>query len=543
VERRTWAEAARTVTVPATIHFQRRANIWFLALKALSRRMGCALRGFDPIDAIQQPVLIDAGNRLANLHVLRELATRRPGLHLTDVPAEASRLLSDVPGLVRTDPPSYESALRLWSWRARRAMQLRTSVGAIPPRPKGRVVVAMPITGLHLADMLPEARALRERGVETFFALIDGRFTAQIAREGFPHAGLLHHRFADAVRWAAAVPLVARLEAQGETLSRTLLELDEVERRVLLSTTRDALRESIPVASALAAAAQALLGSLKPDLIRVGNPYTLEGRVPARVAQFAGIPTAVVEHGAIFPNDPKWQDCPASLVCAWGQPSRRALLSNGVPESHIAITGSPRFDAVFQTYGTSQRRPSPDDGILVVASGPGDQTRLEHHYAFIRILHAAADATPNLRWRVKLHPKDSADFYSRPEGSRLEIVHADKNRHGQQIFELLGTARAAVTERSSAAIDAMALGVPVITVNVWPEGKGITGIEFLERGCTRMVRTGEELAREARRAWAGELEPHSDAAAKTYAAEHLANPGQAAHSVATAMLGLMEQRR
>ena len=85
----------------------------------------------------------------------------------------------------------------------------------------------------------------------------------------------------------------------------------------------------------------------------------------------------------------------------------------------------------------------------------------------------------------------------------------------------------------------MAVEMPVISVNVWPESKTFRGVEFLERGCTRAVRTAAELAAEVRKAWADQVDPVTQQAARAYAAEHFVNRGNAAQAVAGELVALI----
>lgn len=545
------SDLARAVAMPATIHFQRRANRWFRALRVLAARSGFSPRviaggaRYDPVDVLQQPILIDAGNLLANLHLAREIVRQHPkGIpRIIDASEDFGRMSQLCPIVEVAATTRAIPQWRVAAYRLKRTVQRSLHRGFALPNRSSQRVVAMPMAALHLADMVPEARALKDRhGIETVFVLLDGRGVERLRNEGFESVRLLPDRLKTATDFVVAKRLVRQLSSLVEDLARSEGDFDPQEVVLLKAATLQAIRSELPTVLWVADAAARLLETFSPPLVLVGNPYVLEGRLLSRIAESVGIPTAVVEHGTIFNDDPKWQDCPASLICAWGHPSRRALETCGVNPARISVTGAPRFDEIFARFADTSRPRSSRDCILVVISGPGDQTRLEHHESLIRILHEAADATPELRWVVKLHPKDRKSFYDRAQGHRLEFVEPDPNQHGLQIFELLQDARAAVTERSSAAIDAMAVGVPVISVNVWPDGKGISGIEFLERGCTRQVRTSSELAKEARRAWEGEPNPASDDAARTYAADHLVNPGTASAAVADALATLTRRK-
>jgi hypothetical protein len=217
-------------------------------------------------------------------------------------------------------------------------------------------------------------------------------------------------------------------------------------------------------------------------------------------------------------------------------------LSNGLTEAQIRVTGAPRYDSIFQRKRTKEAQGA---FILVATSGAGDQVNLQQHQAFIRTLYEAAEQAPEIQWVVKLHPKDREHFYAlgnAPSHPRMRVTRAEVGQQGLGIFGYLEQARALVTVSSSSALDAMAVGVPVLTVDVWPEGQRPRGIEFLQRACTRSVRTGRELAAEARKTWQGTVDSATQAAADAYAEQHFANRGRAAETVAGELTELLSRK-
>jgi hypothetical protein len=151
--------------------------------------------------------------------------------------------------------------------------------------------------------------------------------------------------------------------------------------------------------------------------------------------------------------------------------------------------------------------------------------------------------TPELEWTIKLHAKDREEFYATvcPQGHpRVRIVRGDPEKYGLDIYDYLKSAQALVTITSSTALDAMAVDVPVITVDVWPAGQGPQGIEFLERGCTVRVRTAVELARAVRQAVNGDDDPKVSRAARDYAGEHFVNRGGASSAIVRQLQDLID---
>ncbi len=134
---------------------------------------------------------------------------------------------------------------------------------------------------------------------------------------------------------------------------------------------------------------------MKPALILAGNPYTLEGRIATRVGQTCGILTAALEHGSIFSYDPIWEDCILDLVCAWGEPSRRALLSCGVHEEQIAVTGAPHLDDMLNLFKARKGRLRITFSQIFWSQLQGREIRSvwKKHRLFIHLLYEAAERT------------------------------------------------------------------------------------------------------------------------------------------------------
>ncbi len=510
----------------APIHHQRRAYEWLQECGRAAAHVRLAEAGalgaLDLLDALRSPMNLRNGAALAAL--ARDGHAPWPSVRPRDLVLVARMRL-------------YQGK-RMLS-QARRDLLARVHRVAGQPAGRGDVLVLPRLLG-HVHDQMPVALELRRQGMRVVFALPTPELVDLPREQGFEVASLDAVAAGRAPGPLAAHRLQRALEravgdfADGPTAAR----FSAREREVLTVTTQAVLREQVNGLQRVAHGLDRLLQTLTPTLLLIGNPYTIEGRAAAMLARARGIRSAALEHGSTFPDDPIWRDCLVDLVCACGAPSRRALLSCGVADSAIAVTGAPRLDAVIQRR--SQAQPA---SILVATSGAGDQVSAETHAHFIEWLYAASETAPEVRWVVKLHLKDPPALYAeasaRHPRARIEIVLPDSRRFGADIFDYLRGARALVTVCSTTALDAMVVGVPVIAVEPGPIPRGV---EFLERGCTRSARDATELAYQARRAWAEEAVPGVDEAARAYAAEHHVNLGSAATAVAQHLRQLLEAR-
>ena len=558
------ASAARLVQLPRAMHFQQEANVWLTRLRERSRKAGvlpirCGRVQLDYLDALRSLMLMTNGRVLADLHLAKSLLELFPGGNVSiDAGASAPAFANTIKYLgpqadrIRIKgavaPSHWKNWFRRGAYRIKRGISRRRGVnrrfGGSPHAP---CVLAIARTQSHVADMLPVASMLRQRhGVATVFAVVDRRPTERLHRAGFSTVGLYAGPWSDPVRAAAEARQLNRRFRRSwlQEGTRQGSEFGSPQAAAVIETTTQLLTDNLADVLHLALSLERLLKKLRPQLVLVGNPYTLEGRVAAFVAAGQNLPSAAMEHGNIFPHSPMWSECPLDLICAWGQPSARALQSTGVPSEKIAITGASRYDEVFRRAAASDRSSTGRTDILVATSGAGDQVSLPQHRSFIRMLYEAADLTPDMRWVVKLHNKDREALYEAENGNHGGHVTFERgrpDREGMQIFKYLERARALVTVSSAAALDAMAVGVPVIAVDVWWPAAGLADVEFLNRGCTRKVHDGKQLAAAARQTWEGQPSP-SDACAREYAGEHFANAGHATEAVAETLLALMTSR-
>ena len=133
--------------------------------------------------------------------------------------------------------------------------------------------------------------------------------------------------------------------------------------------------------------------------------------------------------------------------------------------------------------------------MLVATSGPGHSVSLAHHLTVIENLLAVSAHLPELAFIAKLHRKDNPQHYhelaaKHPAKRRLIVVPAGSPGVPDNILDWLQGCRAVLTGALMVAIEAMMMNVPVITMDFAQE---LSGVEFIDAGATRHVRTLAEL--------------------------------------------------
>lgn len=304
----------------------------------------------------------------------------------------------------------------------------------------------------------------------------------------------------------------------------------------------------VPAACEAIATARAALAACRPQVLVVGYDWTLEGRAGCLVARSLGIPTVCLAHGMIF-DSPTLAHRLADYQLVYGEASRRLLIARGLSPSRVVVCGAPYLDRRPRQSGVIDpalaRRCTLAAGrpwVLVATSGPGHSVSTAHHQATVRAVAKLSAAAPELTVVVKLHPKDRPEFYRQAERD-VPQVRWHVLRHGTQglpatIFGWLQGCSLLVTGASTAAVEAMLLDVPVLTIDLADE---LSAVDFIARGATHCVRRGDELTTAVREMLA--RGPANDALrgrAEEYLRDaYLALDGQSARRAAEAIAALM----
>ena len=209
------------------------------------------------------------------------------------------------------------------------------------------------------------------------------------------------------------------------------------------------------------------------------------GRAIALESRRRSIPMVGLQHGFIYRHWLNYLHEPDEMRPSTAHPADRGfprpdvtlvyddyaaehLTTRGsFPANAIAVTGSPRLDALAATA----RRLGRDELAAVRASVGADSDRLTVLVAskFTQIgselpaLLEAAGACPDVQVVIKCHPAEVAAPYERLAAGRSRVSIAPP---GADLAALLVIARAVVTVNSTVAIDAMALGAPALVIGL-----------------------------------------------------------------------------
>jgi hypothetical protein len=229
--------------------------------------------------------------------------------------------------------------------------------------------------------------------------------------------------------------------------------------------------------------AGAALDALKP---RVALTYAEAGgwgRALMLEARRRGIATAAIQHGFIYRHWLNYLHEPDEMVPSTGNPAdqgfprpdltllfddfaREHLEQQGhFPSPSLKVTGSPRLDAIvasarsFDETGRQNLRSALGAGtsspIVLVAA------KFTQLGAAFEALVAAVQGMPDVRLVVKPHPAEGATPYVTAARGTPNVVVAPAE---MDLGRLTAVSDALVTANSTAAIEAMPLGVPALVV-------------------------------------------------------------------------------
>ena len=229
--------------------------------------------------------------------------------------------------------------------------------------------------------------------------------------------------------------------------------------------------------------AGAALDALRPEVVLTYAEAGGWGRALMLEARRRQVPTAALQHGFIYrhwlnylhepdemapsPSNPADRGFPRpDRTLIFDEFTRKHLEERGhFPAEALSVTGSARLDAIvtasrgFDQAARSALRAqlgAGEDAPIVVVAAKYVQLG-----AAFGALVAAARAMPEIRLVIKPHPAEGAEPYLAASQGVANVVMAPPSAG---MGQLTAVASALVTANSTAAIEAMPLGVPTLVV-------------------------------------------------------------------------------
>lgn len=161
-----------------------------------------------------------------------------------------------------------------------------------------------------------------------------------------------------------------------------------------------------------------------------------------------------------------------SRIAVFGDAVKEMLVSEGVDPGRIVITGNPKFDELYYSKRVSSKEsvckrweiPQGNEIIVLVCQFfVGIKAPKQARKFLVAIINAVM-TFQNVTLIIKVHPGEDEDIYQEiVEGLGYPaVISKDSN-----IVELLSSASLVLTVSSTVALEAMAIGRPVVIVNLF----------------------------------------------------------------------------
>jgi hypothetical protein len=266
----------------------------------------------------------------------------------------------------------------------------------------------------------------------------------------------------------------------------------------------------------------AVLRRCRPDLVVVPQDVHDTPRLLVMLAQAAGIPTLATEHGVIA-NYPHRVLPMADKIALWGRGDIAYYLRHGYHPDRFVVIGQPVLERLWGARnerlapGTSQTPdssgvPLGSDDAAASAPGPGKSSVIlfaaqpfvplsarnspVETAELIRVVIDACRGRPDWQLIIKLHPlMDGNELtYLDTSGVNMSVVR------GGSIYAMLAEADVLVTWSSTAGLEGMVMGKPLIALQT--PGKR-DYVPYVAAGAALGATTPAELTEAIERVLAG----------------------------------------
>ncbi len=365
---------------------------WRAAVRTESWASLVELDGIDVLDVLMTPIFL----------AVLEATRQRRGPGATPLAALGSRA-------------------RAWAYEARERMFERLAARRSPAAEPADVVL-WPREVTHVAVFRQVSAALRELGTGCRLLACQAKVFELLQRDD-PTAILAYAAWPGPIREARrhGRRRAARLAACGRW---DVPPLGTIPRDTLEHAVRSTVVQFLPRAAEAIATARAVIDTLHPKALVVGNDLTIEGRAACRVAARREVPTAVFMHGSIAAEPLHALHC-ADRMLVYGPIHQEQLIRQGLTPEQVVVCGATHLDRVprqsgvphpqlRRTLGLVEGKP----WVLVATSGPGHSISHRHHELVIEAVCQLATAMSDVPIVVKLHRKDRLEYY-KPHVERL----------------------------------------------------------------------------------------------------------------------------
>jgi len=198
---------------------------------------------------------------------------------------------------------------------------------------------------------------------------------------------------------------------------------------------------------------------VNPDILILLNENILSERVASLYSNTTNLKSVLIQHGIFMGNTYRSFSTDFSLV--WGKISKELLIKKGYHSDRIIEIGYPSIsNNVEENINENENYL---DSVLFLGQNADDLYLLEKKYKKILIiLEKAIKSLPNMKFILRPHPSQKPGYYSNMIKSKHSNLIIDRQKTLNDSFK---NARVIITIFSTAAIEAMKYGIPIITLD------------------------------------------------------------------------------
>lgn len=210
------------------------------------------------------------------------------------------------------------------------------------------------------------------------------------------------------------------------------------------------------------AAAYQLIDAIRPKVvIGTSDFWPLEHNLMA-AANGIGAETIVVQHGL---TSSWWFPFVAKKLAVWGEVFADEMHARGCSRDRLLKTGMPATDSIFRRRtNEAPKTQTPLRTILLIGNTHSRQRVPEIYERYAALLRAVVAQTPNVEWLVKLHPRETEDYFRSiglTSNSNFRVL--DKSISLETALSMVD---ATCVMYSTAGLEAMASGLPVLVPEI-----------------------------------------------------------------------------
>ena len=219
-----------------------------------------------------------------------------------------------------------------------------------------------------------------------------------------------------------------------------------------------------------------ILGIARPDIMIVGDDRAIGTRCHVLAAKKLGIKIVDVQHG-LDPDIAAMATPISDLILVGGLYSKKHYMRFGTSAKRIKIAGWPQYDSLFGKRADIQAK-----NRLLFAP---DAAYAPQNVEVLKLLESSLQESDTLI--VKPHPGDDEELYRKAVKMRNVQVVPKKD----SIIKYINESSAVITGASTAGLEALLLGKPLVIINL--EREVNTGYVYTSFGAALEITSEDEI--------------------------------------------------